>query len=141
MPALKTLDLSDNRITKAGLPERWPRGVEVVDLSRNAVEGVVDLSVFARLPRLKRLLLRGNAMTGVAVGEGEGLWPCLECLDFEGCELASEEQLVKALKLPRGWTTGDAAQGVVQIVSFGVCSRIELMRCRNSRGIRLCERL
>jgi Leucine-rich repeat (LRR) protein len=118
MPSCKTLDLSDNRITGAGLPDRWPRGVEVVDLSRNRLEAVVDLSVFARLPRLKRLVLSGNGITGVVVREGEGLWPCLECLDFEGCELTSEEELVRALKLPRGWTTGDATQGAVQIVSF-----------------------
>lgn len=119
MPSLKVLDLAGNRLTNAGLPREWPRGVEVVDVSNNAVAGCVDLTALATLTKLRRLVLRGNAITGVRVNEGEGLWPVLECVDLQGNELVAEEEVVRGLRIGRQWTTGDAREGAVQIVSCG----------------------
>ena len=149
MPSLRVLDLSGNRITNAGLPREWPRAVEVVDLSNNALEGCLDLTSFATLPRLRRLVLRGNAITGVRVNEREEpCWAVLESVDLEGNDLVAEEEVVRALKMGRKWTTGGpATEGAVQIVSFGPgesgnsCARSRLtVRRRNSTGIRSCAR-
>ncbi|GHJ86970.1 hypothetical protein NliqN6_3372 [Naganishia liquefaciens] len=116
MPCLKMLDLSGNRITTRGLPTEWPASVELVDLSDNALSGLLDCSTFARLPRLKRLVLRRNAITGVRVCEEPELWRALECIDLEGNQVTVEDEVTKGLNLGRAWTTGPTeTEGAVRV--------------------------
>lgn len=119
LPGIKSLSLGENRITNTGLPSRWPRNIESIDLSDNMLQGVLDLTAFASLPHLKHISLRGNGITGVLVQSEQGadLWPSLECIDLEKNEIRSEATLVERLKLGRSYTTGSATKGVVQIVS------------------------
>lgn len=127
------MDLSGNRITAEGLPGVWPRNVEVLEVSDNALAGVVDLTQFATLPRLRRLGLRGNGIRGVCVADGEALWPALECIDLEGNELREEEAVVSGLRIGRKWTTGEAVQGAVHIVSRGDMKEIRADRLAETR--------
>lgn len=117
MPAVKTMALGGNGMTNAGLPSRWPKNIESIDLSDNKLLGVLDLTAFASLPRLKHLNLRGNGISSVLVeSEEEDLWRSLECINLEKNEIRTEAALVERLSLGRVHTTGDALRGVVQIV-------------------------
>lgn len=117
MPAIKTMALGSNGITNTGLPSRWPQNIESIDLSDNNLRGVLDLTVFASLPRLKHLNLRGNGVSGVLVQSEEAdLWPSLDCMDLEKNEIRTEAALLERLRLGRAHTTGNAQKGVVQIV-------------------------
>lgn len=121
MPSLRTLSLSNNKITNLGLRQAWPRNIEVIDLSENRLQGVLDITALALLPRLKRLILSGNGLTGVLVQAQEEavLWPSLELVDLKKNEIRAEESLVDSLRLNRPYTTssGTDSRGIVQIVS------------------------
>jgi hypothetical protein len=124
MPAIKAITLSSNGITNAGLPSRWPQNIECIDLSDNKLQGVLDLTVFASLPRLKHLNLRGNGIAGVVVrSDEENLWPLLESIDLEKNEIRTEAAVTERLKLGRAYTTGDAMNGLIQIVREATCDQ------------------
>ncbi|KAJ9104200.1 hypothetical protein QFC19_004017 [Naganishia cerealis] len=120
MPSLKTLCLAKNKITNFGLPQTWPRNLEVIDLSDNNLQGVLDLTVLAALPRLKRVTLSGNGLTGVVVQAegGRALWPSLETINLKMNEIRMENTLIQSLRLDRPYTTafGSADRGTVHIL-------------------------
>jgi hypothetical protein len=128
MPSLRNVSFSNNVLTNVGLPQTWPRNVESIDLSENRLQGILDVTALALLPRLKRLNLRGNGLTGVRLQAAEDavLWPSLETIDLEANDIRAEETLVDALELDRPYTTsGTESRGTVHIVS-GFSDKMEL---------------
>jgi Leucine-rich repeat (LRR) protein len=128
MPSLRNVSFSSNVLTNVGLPQTWPRNVESIDLSENRLQGILDVTALALLPRLKRLNLRGNGLTGVRLQAAEDavLWPSLETIDLEANDIRAEETLVDALELDRPYTTsGTESRGTVHIVS-GFSDKMEL---------------
>ncbi|KAJ9096372.1 hypothetical protein QFC21_005193 [Naganishia friedmannii] len=122
MPSLRTLSLASNQITNVGLSQTWPRNVEVIDLSGNKLQGILDLTAMAKLPRLKRLILSDNGLTGALVQprEDTAIWPSLETINFKANEIRTEDSLVDSLRLDRPYTTsGMQSSGTVQIVNSG----------------------
>ncbi|PWY99591.1 hypothetical protein BCV70DRAFT_200524 [Testicularia cyperi] len=113
MSALRTLDLSNNRLANAALgipdlanrrnkttdlsalrPLCLPNGLKKLDLSHNSIRGPVSTSLFARLDSLEDLGLQGCglgddvfAVDSASSSADRTLLPALSTLDLSGCEL------------------------------------------------------
>jgi hypothetical protein len=134
MPCLDTLDISGNRHTQA-VYRVIGRGARGWRICRGMQwEGLWTHRVLQNA--VTEAFGAGEWITGAEVKGVEEPWPRFDIVDLEGCEMAVRA-LLREFKLGGRWTTREAREGVVPIVSFRCFGWIELMWCRNSRRTRL----